>query len=151
MLFALLVALAPWTGRVVAVTDGDTLRVQHGAVVERVRLRGIDAPEKQQPFGPEATAQMTQLIGTAPVTVFPTGQDFFGRTLGWVFVGKTSLSAAMVERGAAWYFKRYEPKNVRLPQLETSARANRVGLWAFPNPIPPWEWRRSWRREHSRL
>jgi endonuclease YncB( thermonuclease family) len=69
------------------------------------------------------------------------GKDRYGRTLGRVTCASVDANAEQVRRGMAWVYVRYAPKNSPLYQFEGAARTQRVGLWAEPAPVPPWEWR----------
>jgi endonuclease YncB( thermonuclease family) len=131
----------PFTGRVVAVTDGDTLKVLHGRRVEVVRLQGIDAPERRQAHGTRARQFAAGLAHGRPVTVLDRGRDRNGRLLAEVVLPDgRSLNQELVRAGYAWWFRRYSA-DVRLARLEDDARAARRGLWADARPVPPWEWR----------
>lgn len=139
-LLALPVQAAELVGRVVGVTDGDTLRVLVEQREVVVRLDQIDAPEKAQPFGQRSRQSLAELCFDQSVRVLTRGQDRYGRTIGTVFVGALDVNAEQVRRGMAWVFLRYlrEPA---LLDIEREARAARRGLWADPAPVAPWEWR----------
>lgn len=125
------------------VTDGDTIKVLHEGKAERIRLSGIDCPEKTQPFGTRAK-QFTseQAFGTA-VTVQPTGRAHRGRTIAEVILSNgRSLNQELLKAGLAWWFRKYS-KDVRLGALEEEARLAKRGLWGEPSPVPPWEFRRT--------
>jgi endonuclease YncB( thermonuclease family) len=126
-------------GRVVSVVDGDTIGVLHNGQIERVRLEGIDCPESNQTYGPEATQATTLYCLNNDVTVQVTGQDRYGRTLGVVLLPDgSSLNAHLLSDGMAWHFKKYN-SDPALASLETKARNAHTGLWSEPNPQPPWE------------
>jgi endonuclease YncB( thermonuclease family) len=134
-------AAAPFSARVVAVTDGDTLKVLRDGRVEVVRLQGIDAPETGQAYGTRAKQVAAQLAFSQTVTVHPTGRDRNGRLLAEITLPNgRSLNQAMVRAGYAWWFRRYST-DARLAAAEAEARGAQVGLWADPRPMPPWEWR----------
>lgn len=139
-LFALPVQAAELVGRVVGVTDGDTLRVLVEQREVVVRLDQIDAPEKAQPFGQRSRQSLAELCFGQPVRVVTHGQDRYGRTIGTVFVGALDVNAEQLRQGMAWAFLRYlrEPA---LLDIEREARAARRGLWADPAPVAPWDWR----------
>jgi len=148
LLFVLLVfgiALGEsFTGRVVGISDGDTISVMHNGRAEKVRLHGIDAPEKAQPFTNRAKQFVSDLAFGKEVKVEARGQDRYGRTIGDVFLQDGSnLNHEIVRAGFAWWFRRYAPKDKELEKLESGAREARWGLWVDPNPIPPWEFRRN--------
>ncbi len=143
--FALLTSqalAADFTGRVVGVADGDTITVLHNGKGERIRLHGIDCPEKRQPFGKRAKQFTSRLTYGKEVTVEDLGQDRYGRTIGEVILpdGRV-LNRKLVKAGLAWWYRRYAPDDQTLKQLEQEARAAKRGLWADADPVPPWEWR----------
>jgi endonuclease YncB( thermonuclease family) len=131
------------------VADGDTLTVLHDGRPEVVRLHGVDAPEKGQPFGTRARAYTGTLVFGQTVTVRVHGRDRYGRTVGevWLPDGQ-SLNEALVRAGYAWWFPRYSA-DVRLATAEAEARAEQAGLWGDPGAVPPWEWRRAGRARLS--
>ncbi len=149
---ALLLAALTWgaatiEGRVVGVADGDTVtmldteKVQH-----KIRLSGIDAPEKKQPFGQRSKESPSDLVFNKPVTVDTDKQDRYGRKVGKVLVDGQDANLEQVKRGMAWHYKTYEREqsaNDRkvYADAESDARAARLGLWNDSEPVPPWEFR----------
>lgn len=132
-----------FTGRVVGVTDGDTLSVMRNGAAVKIRLYGIDCPEKGQPFTNRAKQFVSDLAFGKEVKVEAKGQDRYGRTIGEVFLPDgTNLNREVVKAGFAWWFRRYAPNDSNLERLETKAREAGRGLWADREPIPPWEWRK---------
>ena len=129
-------------GTVTRVYDGDTIWV--GDV--KVRLFGIDAPETKQEFGPEATEYLGRLIGNKEVRVVIKGKDRNGRALGIVFLGGMDINRQMLEDGCAWHYKQYD-NTESYAGAENYALALRRGLWAYPDPIPPWEFRKGVRHQ----
>jgi endonuclease YncB( thermonuclease family) len=128
--------------RVIGVRDGDTITVLHEGRPEVIRLGGIDAPEKRQPFGQRAKQFAADLAFGRTVTVHPRDRDRYGRTVAEVILPDgRSLNRELVRVGYAWWFRRYST-DPRLAALEAEARAARLGLWADPRPVPPWQWRR---------
>ena len=78
------------------------------------------------------------------MTVKDHGMDWFGRTIGTVLLQDgTNVNHALVKEGWRWWYRKYAPGNSELEKLEKEARGRRKGLWADPQPVPPWEWRRS--------
>jgi endonuclease YncB( thermonuclease family) len=135
-----------FAGRVVGVTDGDTLKVLHAGRAETVRLQGVDAPEKRQAHGARARRFTADLSFDRTVTVRTTGRDRNGRLLGEVVLPDgRSLNQELVRAGYAWWFRKYS-RDGRLARLEEEARAGRRGLWADQAPQAPWEYRVSGRR-----
>jgi len=143
-LFYLVVARSPPTslGRVVSVSDGDTITVLHNGKGERIRLHGIDCPEKRQAFGKRAKQFTSTLVFSKTVTVQALDLDRYGRTVGVVLLPDgRSLNHELVRAGLAWWYWRYAPDDETLAQLEREARGAKRGLWADPEPVSPWEWR----------
>jgi len=117
-------------GKVVAVTDGDTITVLHDGRSEAVRLNGIDAPEKGQAFGERAKQFTASLAFGKVVSVRAKDLDRYGRTIADVILSDgRGLNQEVVRAGYAWWFRRYSA-DYRLANLEAEARAARVGLWA---------------------
>ncbi len=130
-------------GRVVGIGDGDTLTLLTGTREEvRVRLAGIDTPERGQPFGDRARQALSDLAFGRQVRVVVADTDRYGRTVGRVFAGGLDVNADLVRSGATWVFRRYSD-DPELLRLEAEARAARRGLWGLPEAqrVPPWEWR----------
>lgn len=135
----------PVTVRVVAVTDGDTVRVLTADRREyRVRLSEIDAPESGQPYGRASKAALSRIVFDRTVAIVPVDQDRYGRTVARIRVGALDASVEMLRQGAAWVFLAYNHDKTLIP-IEARARASKVGLWALPptERVAPWEWRRS--------
>lgn len=133
----LLLAVAPALADVPTITDGDTLRLDG----ERVRLWGIDAPERGQPGGPEATHELLGLAGMG-VTCQPVEKDRYGRTVAKCFDRHgVDVGREMVRRGRAWDYTEYS--GGAYAQDQYAAQAAGVGLWAAPGAVPPWQWRKN--------
>jgi endonuclease YncB( thermonuclease family) len=128
-------------GTVVRVRDGDSIVVMRGGVGVEVRLDGIDCPELAQAFGGKAKSFTSGLAFGKTVGFEGQGKDRYGRELGEVFLpdGK-SLNRELVSAGYAWWYRKYSTDR-SLEALERTARKERRGLWAVPNPVPPWEFR----------
>jgi len=145
MLFAVVLvaasqARADFCGRVTTVHDGDTVTVLTGGVARRVRLVGIDAPERGQPYASASRRALAARVAGRDVTVIERGQDSYGRTLGRVLAGERDANSSQVRDGYAWVYRRFE-SDPALIALEAEARAARRGLWRSAAPVPPWEWR----------
>jgi endonuclease YncB( thermonuclease family) len=141
ILLACTAQAAEFRGRVVGVTDGDTLTVLHDSRAEKVRLNGIDTPEQGQPYSQRAKQATASLAMKQLVTVQVRTLDRYGRTVADVRLPDGRLlNEVLVRAGYAWWFRRYSA-DPRLATAEAEARAARVGLWADPLPVPPWEWR----------
>ena len=144
-------------GRVVGVTDGDTITVldankrQH-----KIRFNGIDAPEKRQPFGTRSTQNLARYVARKDVHLDCPKVDRYGRKVCKVWVqpldcprcGKTlDVGLAQITDGMAWWFRRYADEQTaedrgRYESAEDEARLRKRGLWRDANPVPPWDWRR---------
>ncbi|ECJ8167963.1 thermonuclease family protein [Salmonella enterica] len=130
-------------GKVIRVLDGDTIDVLQDKTPVRIRLANIDAPEKKQAYGRWSANQLKGLVAAQPVTVTYTQTDRYGRIIGRVFTTNgTEASRFMVQSGAAWVYERYNADRA-LPDLQREAQAQKRGLWADSNPVPPWKWRHS--------
>ena len=137
---------AEYNGKVVGVSDGDTLTllVADGASFKqiKVRLGEIDTPESKQPYGERAKQTLSDLAYNKQARVVVQDTDKYGRTVGRVYVGATDVNAEMIRQGAAWAYRQYL-KDQSLLRLEAEAKAAKRGLWALPEAqrMPPWEWR----------
>lgn len=135
-----------YDGRVVEVIDGDTLEVWvEGAPPEklRIRLSGIDTPERDQPWGQRAREALAARVADALVRINGITTDRYGRVVGEVYAGDVCVSCELVREGHAWVYRRYTDDAV-LIGLEEDAREHRRGLWSLPEAerIAPWDWRR---------
>ncbi len=134
-------------GRVVGVTDGDTITVLvdgHDSV--KVRLAGIDAPEKTQPFGSASKMHLSDSVFRRTVTVEWTKKDKYGRVIGRVLVDGEDVCLDQVRVGLAWHYKQYAKEQAAEQRTayaaaEEQARQEKVGLWSQLSPVPPWEFR----------
>jgi endonuclease YncB( thermonuclease family) len=129
--------------RVVSVHDGDTLRaIDEGKAEQRIRLHGIDAPERGQPFGNVARDRLAALTMGQAVAVDVEDRDRYGRTVARLEAGGLDVCRQMVADGLAWHYTRYSDDE-RLAAAEREARAARRGLWRDAAPVAPWDWRAS--------
>ncbi len=132
-----------FTGRVVRVADGDTLSVLDGRNRQhKVRLFGIDTPERDQPHGTRSLRALAELVADRRVGVVVVETDDYGRTVGNVYLDDRLVNLVMVQGGHAWWYRYYAPHERALEAAEQQARARGAGLWADPRPVPPWDWRR---------
>jgi micrococcal nuclease len=151
-LLALSLLLAPataaaWSGKVVGVIDGDSIRVLHEGRQEQISLWGIDCPEKKQDFGTKAKQATSTLVFGKFVEVEPATTDRYGRTVAFVRVGDTLVNEELIRQGLAWVYTRYcdRPICQEWKKLEAEAREKKRGLWSMPKPVAPWEFRRQGR------
>jgi endonuclease YncB( thermonuclease family) len=142
-------------GKVVAVADGDTITVlDPGNKQHRVRLLGIDAPERSQDFGDNAKQYLSDLVFGKQIAIEYDKADRYGRILGKVTLGDRDVNREMIRAGLAWHYKFYErdqPQQDRETYSFEEARARKlkVGLWSQPAPTPPWDFRRGESRQNS--
>lgn len=129
-------------GKVVGVVDGDTIKVICEGIETRVRLSQIDTPERGQPFGNKAKDVLSNLVFNRTVRLEIVGTDRHGRAVATVWLGDIDANREMVRMGFAWAYRQYL-KDPTLIEVEAEAKSSRSGLWADPNPIPPWEFRRA--------
>lgn len=133
------------SGRIVAISDGDTLTLLTPEKTQvKIRLAEIDAPEKGQPYGEKSKQILSGLVFGKEVSVQSQSKDRYGRVLGRVFIDGIDVNLRLVEQGAAWAYDQYlTDQNIK--KAETSARESNIGLWALEADqiVPPWEWRRS--------
>ena len=135
-------ATAVFTGPVVSVLDGDTIEVSRNHHNVRIRLNGIDTPEKGQAYGHQATEFVVLQSFGKEVTVQTFGLDKYGRTIGDVYLPDgTLLNKELVKVGLAWWYCKYSADQT-LAQLEIEAREAKRGLWQDPKPVPPWVFRK---------
>jgi endonuclease YncB( thermonuclease family) len=135
-------------GRVVGIQDGDTVTVLDSARLQhRVRIAGIDAPEKAQAFGTTAKENLARLAFGKQAEVRCNKRDRYGREVCSVYVGALDVGLEQVRGGYAWWFREYareqSPEDRKsYAAAESEARAARRGLWRDAGPIAPWDWRR---------
>lgn len=133
------------SGTVTHVIDGDTIDVQLTSGPIRVRLNGVDTPERGQPWAVEAGHALRALVLSKQVSLEPFTQDRYDRLVADVFVGAVNVNQALVTQGHAWAYRRYLTReNLQLCGAEAVARAARRGLWALKpeDRAAPWDWRK---------
>ncbi len=131
-----------FTGTCVAVRDGDTLEVMRAGRAIRVRLWGIDCPERGQAFAAAARQFTARLAHGKEVTVTVVSVDRYHRLVGRVTVDGRDLALALVREGLAWWYAHHAPHARELAAAEAEARQARQGLWGEAAPVPPWTFRR---------
>ena len=136
-------AAQPISGKIVGITDGDTLTLLTPAKTQlKIRLAEIDAPESGQPWGKQSKAMLSDLAFGKQARLVVTDKDRNGRFVARVYVGSLDVNAEMVRRGGAWAFRRYLTDQ-SFVGLEAAAKRNRLGLWSMPpgQIVAPWDWR----------
>lgn len=154
------------TGRVVGVSDGDTIAVlDENKQQHKIRVAGIDAPEKKQSFGQRSKEHLSSLVFGREVDIVGNKQDRYGRTVAKVMVAAPNCTTpscprtmdaglSQIEAGLAWWYRKYAKEQVpedrqRYEVAEINARTQQVGLWKEANRVPPWEWRHAGRRKRN--
>lgn len=141
-------------GRVVRVSDGDTVTLLDGSHAQRrIRLAGIDAPEKAQPYGGASTRHLSGMVFGESVSVEYKKHDRYGRIVGKVLKDGHDASLEQIRAGLAWHYKQYQREQSRADrstyaELENAAQQAHAGLWRDPAPVPPWTWRVEQRAKH---
>lgn len=132
-------------GRAVHIVDGDTydLLVKGNQTV-RIRCFGIDAPERGQDFYKKSKQHLGSLLAGDNLTVVITGNAGGSRKAGKTFNRGSRVETGMVNAGMAWHFTRYS-QEAELAAAEQQARLANRGIWSMPNPVAPWDWRKSHR------
>ncbi|MCX8084960.1 MAG: thermonuclease family protein [Calditerrivibrio sp.] len=129
-------------GKVVGVSDGDTITVLlQGNKPVKVRLAQIDAPEKNQDFGQKSKQSLSDMIYMKDVTVKVWDQDRYGRVVGQVFLNGIDINLEQIKKGMAWVYTKYAKDPKYFEEMEI-AKSKKLGLWSMKNPIPPWEFRK---------
>lgn len=141
-------------GKVVKIQDGDTLTVLDGKRERRIRLSGIDAPERKQPFYSRSGQALATLAFGKVVIVDFHKIDRYGRPVGKVLLNGRDLNLEQVRLGLAWHYKYYEKEQSAEDRLayagaQLEARARHAGLWADRQPIPPWDWREAGKKKRE--
>jgi len=141
-------------GRVVAIADGDTVTVLDNTNTQwKIRLMGIDAPERKQAFGSKSKKSLSALLFNKQVTVEYSKKDKYGRTVGKIIVNGVDANLEQVKAGMAWHYKKYQNEQsvedrFMYADAEIMARSKKLGLWFDAEPIPPWDWRKQQKEKH---
>jgi len=141
------------TGRVVRVTDGDTIVVlDTNNAQHKIRLQGIDAPERKQAYGTKSKEHLSDSVAGKFVVVEYEKRDRYERILGKVLLSNQDMNLEQVKAGLAWHYKKYQNEQttadrVKYSDAEREARMERHGLWHDANPMPPWEYRQGKRQQ----
>jgi endonuclease YncB( thermonuclease family) len=135
-------------GKVVSVADGDTITVLDvNKTQHKIRLQGIDAPEKAQAFGEKSKQSLHDMVHGKTVQVFFTKTDKYGRIVGKVFLDTQDICHQQIKSGLAWHYKKYQNEQPQEDQSaysasELTAKSQRLGLWSDASPIAPWDYRK---------
>jgi endonuclease YncB( thermonuclease family) len=132
------------SGKVVSVTDGDTITVLDSSNTQhKIRIYGVDCPESHQGYGQKAKQFTSDLVFGKTVEIKIMDTDRYGRTVGIVNIDSKSLNAELIINGMAWFYGQYCKASFcsQWNQYQEEARSRKIGLWSMQNPIPPWEFR----------
>lgn len=145
------------TGRVVRVTDGDTLVILDADNTQhKIRLQGIDAPERGQAFGTKSKEYLAELVAGKSVVVEYDKYDRYERVLGKVLLNDQDMNLRQIEAGLAWHYKKYENEQstadrIKYSDAEREAKRVRHGLWQDDNPVAPWDYRQAKREQRKAM
>ena len=129
-------------GIVTKVYDGDTLTLQNNNGIYKIRLSGIDAPERRQAYGNVSRNHLYNMVRNKFVYAEVHDKDRYGRYVAKIIIDNIDINAEMLKTGLAWHYKQYD-KNPEYARLEQEAKQNRRGLWIEKNPIPPCIYRKT--------
>ena len=136
-------------GKVIHVQDGDSITVLDDTRTQhKIRLTGIDAPERRQAFGNVSKESLAEQVAGQSVAVEWDKVDRYGRKVGKVLLAGMDSNLVQVKRGLAWHYKKYEREQSPADRqsyavAEAEARAAKLGLWRDAAPLPPWHFRRN--------
>lgn len=137
-----------FSGKVISIADGDTITVLDSTERQhKIRLLGIDAPEKNQPFGNQSKQSLAEMVFSKMVVIDFNKRDKYKRIVGKVLLDGSDINLEQIKRGLAWHYKQYENEQELADRSvyaneEYIAIRDEKGLWADMNPIPPWEFRK---------
>ena len=128
-------------GKVVGITDGDTLTLLVGRTQHKIRLAEIYTPERGQDWGTRARQALADKVFQENVNVDVVDVDRYDRLVGKIWLGDRDINRELVREGHAWVYRRYLNDESMLED-EAHAKAEQLGLWSLADPVAPWEWRR---------
>lgn len=138
--FPLATFAADFTGPVLRILDGETIDVLHNHHAERIRLYGIDCPDKGQTYDTQAKQATSALIFGKAVSLRTHGKDKHGRITADVFLlDGRHVNHELVRQGWCWWYRKSAPGDGALEKLENEARLDQKGIWVVPMPLAPWE------------
>ena len=135
------------SGKVIKIVDGDTFDLlTENKITIRIRMNGIDCPERKQDFYKVSKDALAEYIFEKNINLITHGKDRYKRTIADVFYKTENINLKMIQNGFAWHYKRYSSDPV-MAKSEEEARAAKIGLWEMKNPIAPWNYR-EFKKEH---
>ena len=135
-------------GLVVGVADGDTITVlDQQKNTSKIRLQGIDAPEKKQAFGEKSKQSLHDLVHGKQVRIEYDKEDKYGRIVGKITLDDLDICLQQLVLGMAWHYKKYQNEQSVADRMvyndaELKSKSLKLGLWADETPMPPWEFRK---------
>jgi len=135
-------------GKVVSVADGDTITILDvNKTQHKIRLQGIDAPEKAQAFGEKSKQSLYEMVHGKTVQVSFTKNDKYGRIVGKVFLDTQDICHQQIKSGLAWHYKKYQDEQPLAERQtysvsESNAKSQQLGLWSDAQPLAPWDYRK---------
>lgn len=145
ILFSLNSSYAQIYGHAIKFADGDTFTfLSTEGDTFKIRLQGIDCPEKKQEYGATAAQFTKEFLNGQLLFVYIKDTDYYGRRIAVVYnqIYKQSLNEALLRNGLAWHYTQYD-KNPSYSNFEYFARIKKVNIWSSPNPVAPWEYRKA--------
>ena len=143
-IFSLSIIAVAVSGKVIRVSDGDTILIQSGSQKIRVRMYGIDAPELKQKYGEESKKYLEKRIMDKNVDIKVINQDQYGRKVGKVFYKNKDINLEMLETGNAWFYEYHAKHEKDYRKAFKNAKEEKLGLWKDKNPQNP----RNFRLDH---
>lgn len=128
-------------GQVIDVLDGDTVKLRSDWHIYKIRLAGIDAPEKQQAYGVQSKIYLEHLIADKDVSIKVLSCDQYGRYVGKIYLNGKDINGEMISSGYAWHYYHFDSNPVYAGFMLDAQRSNR-GLWQEVHPTPPWIFRK---------
>ena len=135
--------------KVIKVSDGDTISVKKlknnvldGDLI-KVRLYGVDAPEKDQDFGYESKKALMNYVSNKTIEIDIKSKDRYGRSVGILYVDGRNINEELLRDGYVWYYEQYDKNNERSQLLQENAMKNKLGLFSKKGYIEPWKFRKA--------
>ncbi len=134
--------------KVIKVSDGDTISVKKlknnvldGDLI-KVRLYGVDAPEKDQDFGYESKKALMNYVMDKTIEIDVKSKDRYGRSVGVIYIGGRNINEELLRDGYVWYYEQYDKNNEKSRLLQENAMKNKLGLFSKKGYIEPWKFRK---------
>jgi len=135
--------------QVLKVSDGDTINIQkveNGKFVGemlKIRMYGMDAPEKSQDYGPESRQALEKLVAGKTLSIEVKNKDRYGRTVAVIYVNGKNINEEMVKTGNAWWYQEYAKNDTQFEECQQNAKQKKLGLFSRKGYIEPWIYRRN--------